>query len=167
MDAISYMPRVLAIAALGVAIATHAQTQTPPTQPAYPSSQPKRAVNPAQRNADDSEPQRRCDQLTGLEKSECERRDNTDDDAPAGVTRSMREKEEKAREEKEAASTTSAADPRSDTADARSSSKPTSASSSTTTASAKSDQDEEAETAKQPASESDTESDTLDRPRQQ
>lgn len=165
MDAISYMPRVLAIAALGVAIATHAQT--PPTQPAYPSSQPKRAVNPAQRNADDSEPQRRCDQLTGLEKSECERRDNTDDDAPAGVTRSMREKEEKAREEKEAASTTSAADPRSDTADARSSSKPTSASSSTTTASAKSDQDEEAETAKQPASESDTESDTLDRPRQQ
>ena len=40
-----------------------------------------------------------CDQLRGIAKSECERRDTVDDYAPAGVTPSMREKQLRAREE--------------------------------------------------------------------
>lgn len=124
---IAYRTRsaVIVCAALGAAVA--ASAQTPPSQPAYPSSPqvtPNRGVNPAQRNTQREQADGpRCDELTGLERAECERRDVANDDAPAGVTSGMREreKEEKAKAETEAAATTTAADPRSDTAESRTS----------------------------------------------
>jgi hypothetical protein len=151
---------------VALCLASAAQAQTPPSQPAYPSSPQKRVVTPAQREraSESRATERRCDELKGLEKSECERRDVSNDDAPAGVTRSMREKEEKARaEEAAAASTTSAANPRSDTAGVRTASTPPST---TDKAAAPQKEKENADAAKAPASQSDTESDTLDRPRQ-
>jgi hypothetical protein len=155
------------VTALCMAGITQAQqAQTPPSQPPYPSSQQKRVVTPAQRERAAEEPAdtRRCDQLKGLEKSECQRRDTDNDDAPAGVTPSMREKEEKARAEEEvAASTTSAANPRSDTAGARTPSAPRPDDASADDAS---DTKEKADTPKEPTTESDTESDTLDKPKE-
>lgn len=169
MNVIFYKRNLAAIIALFVftwGLASGAQAQTPPSQPAYPSSPQKRVVNPAQREhaTENRAAERRCDQLTGLEKSECERRDASDDDAPAGVTPAMREKEEKARaEEKAAASTTSAANPRSDTAGAHQASTPPA----TDKPAANEQEKEESEAQKEPASESDTESDALDRSREQ
>ena len=58
----------------------------------------------------------RCDKKSGLEKSECERRDVANDAAPAGVTTSMYEKERQIRADNEAATTASEADADSDTA---------------------------------------------------
>lgn len=84
----------LLIAALSFA---DARAQTPPEQPDYPASPEQHRTNPAQRTIDpattDREP--RCDNLSGLERSECERRDITNDDAPAGVTTSMQEEEKR------------------------------------------------------------------------
>ena len=104
------------------------QAQTPPAQPAYPASPqieqnrananrvtPQRNVNP-QIQTSDSEP--RCDRLSGLEKSECERRDVANDAAPAGVTTSMHEKKQRVRADadNEAPAAASEAEADSDTA---------------------------------------------------
>lgn len=88
-----------------------AQTQTPTPQPSYPSTPaPRNRVNqPADapaRKADEP----RCTNLKGVEKAECERRDSADDDAPAGVTSSMREKQKEAARENANTSADSAAD---------------------------------------------------------
>lgn len=73
-----------------------AQTPTPSqpsAQPAYPSTPaPRNRVNPSAEEPTREPEVPRCANLKGLEKAECERRDTADDDAPAGVTSSMREK---------------------------------------------------------------------------
>jgi hypothetical protein len=81
-------------ALLGATLCGYAQT--PPAQPPYPAS-PRLEANQArpQRDASlqtrDPEAEPRCDKLSGLEKSECERRDVSNDSAPAGVTTSMQD----------------------------------------------------------------------------
>ena len=99
------------------------QAQTPPAQQPYPASarteQDRTNTNRVpQRNVDsqaqDVEP--RCDKKSGLEKSECERRDIANDAAPAGVTTSRYEKERQIRADNEAATTASEAEADSDTA---------------------------------------------------
>lgn len=160
MSGIFYRQSLLAAVAL--CLATAVNSQTPQTQPAYPSSPQKRVINPQrERTTDEDASRRRCDELAGVERSECERRDSVDDDAPAGVTVSMREKEEKARAEKEAASTTTAADTRSDTAGPGT--QPTSSAKDVK----RSEQEKAESQSEEPTSESDTESDSLDRPRDQ
>jgi hypothetical protein len=121
--------RSAVMSALLAGIALCGQAQTPPAQQPYHSSPrieqdrpnanrvtPQRNVSP-QTQTSDAEP--RCDKLSGLEKSECERRDVANDAAPAGVTTSMYEKERRMRvdnEAAEAATTTSEAEADSDTA---------------------------------------------------
>ncbi|MGH8174986.1 MAG: hypothetical protein ACREV5_01840 [Steroidobacter sp.] len=102
-----------------VAVAvTSVEAQTPPAQPSYPAApQSQDPSNPLPRNTDpapDVEP--RCDRLSGLEKSECERRDITDDNAPAGVTTStQQQQDEKTRDHNEVAPSASEAESDTDT----------------------------------------------------
>jgi hypothetical protein len=65
-----------------------AQTPTPqpPAQPSYPSAPlPRNRVNAPPEVPSRKPDEPRCANLKGVEKAECERRDNTNDDAPAGV----------------------------------------------------------------------------------
>jgi hypothetical protein len=91
-----------------------AQTPTPAqpsAQPSYPSAPaPRNRVNPSAEEPTRKPEEPRCANLKGLEKAECERRDTVDDDAPAGVTSSMREKQ------KETAKENAETDPAADTA---------------------------------------------------
>ena len=115
--------RSVVVSALLAGATLCGQAQTPPVQQPYPASPrteqdrtntnrvPQRNVDP---QAQDAEP--RCDKKSGLEKSECERRDVANDAAPAGVTTSMYEKERQIRADNEAATTASEADADSDTA---------------------------------------------------
>lgn len=75
----------------------------PSSQPSYPSSDPPRGTTPAQRQqqvpAGDTASNTRCNQEDELARSECLRRDMTDDDdLPAGVTRSMHERKQQQEE---------------------------------------------------------------------
>ena len=103
-------------ALLSVQCLSMAQTPTPTpaqpsAQPSYPSAPaPRNRVNPSAEEPARKAEEPRCANLKGLEKAECERRDNTDDDAPAGVTSSMREKQ------KETAKEIAETDPAADTA---------------------------------------------------
>jgi len=103
-------------ALLGAPLCGYAQT--PPAQPSYPASPrlehardnqnrvtSQRAAG-LQTQTPEAEP--RCDTLSGLEKSECERRDVSNDAAPAGVTPSMQEQEQRRREDSEAAAASEA-----------------------------------------------------------
>lgn len=105
---------------LGAALCT--QAQTPRAQPPYPAAEQSRGNPNRARSADriieaeTTDVELRCDKLSGLEKSECERRDISNDDAPAGVTSSMQQARMKARAENEAAAATSEAEADSDTA---------------------------------------------------
>jgi hypothetical protein len=81
-------------------------TQT--TQPSYPSADPPRGTTPEQRRVQQQEnmgAQTRttlCDQADELERSECLRRDMTnDDDRPAGVTQSMHQRRQQAQQEQD------------------------------------------------------------------
>ena len=75
--------------------------QTAPMQSRYMS--PRASQLPARASGGTPDPAvtRRCDDLPGLvtrlAKSECERRDTVNDDAPAGMTPAMREKRERLR----------------------------------------------------------------------
>lgn len=105
---------------------------TPPTpdtpQPAYPSSNPPRGTTPQQRQRAQQEGERepamktRCDQKDELARSECLRRDMTDDDdRPAGMTRSMQQRrQEREAEATESLNVASEADTGSDQVGARS-----------------------------------------------
>jgi hypothetical protein len=73
-----------------------AAAQAPPGNPASPAANPANPANPttvsqnrvrvAVADAQGQGNRRDCTQLRGLEKSECERRDTSRDDLPAGVT---------------------------------------------------------------------------------
>jgi hypothetical protein len=115
--------RSVVVSALLAGATLCGQAQTPPVQQPHPPSprteQDRTNTNRVpQRNVDsqaqDAEP--RCDKKSGLEKSECERRDIANDAAPAGVTTSMYEKERQIRADNEAATTASEAEADSDTA---------------------------------------------------
>jgi hypothetical protein len=62
-----------------------ANTSPPPTTAT-------RAIPPASRGVGTTTDRPDCSQKRGLEKSECERRDTTRDDLPAGVTTTQRPK---------------------------------------------------------------------------
>ena len=112
---IAVEPVLACSALLGFQSLSMAQTQTPapqpPAQPSYPSAPaPRNRVNqPAEAPAPKAD-EPRCTNLKGVEKAECERRDTTDDDAPAGVTSSMREKQKEAARENADTSADTAAD---------------------------------------------------------
>lgn len=125
---------VIGAAAMLCALGAHAQTppdsegqpstQPPLAQPTYPSADRPRGTTPRQRE------QRRdtagadtpiCDQEDELARSECLRRDMTDDEGiPAGVTRSMHQRKQQARQRVESADVASEADTGSDQARGRS-----------------------------------------------
>jgi hypothetical protein len=95
-----------------------AQAQQPPAQPAaqpaYPSAAPTQRVNRAPSVPEERQP---CDELRGLERDECLRRDVTDDDRPAGVTTSMQERARAEQERQQAAAPATEADDAADAAD--------------------------------------------------
>lgn len=89
-------------------------------QPAYPSATSPRGTTPQQRRQQQqqgnlgSQSETVCNQENELARSECLRRDMTDDDdLPAGVTRSMHQRRQQARSANPADAANSA-DPRSD-----------------------------------------------------
>ena len=106
---------LLCLQSLGLAWAqTPSPTPAPPAtnQPAYPSaSAPPRRVNPQTPSRLKGADEARCMNLKGLKKSECERRDNPADEAPAGVTPAMRDKQRAADKEQETPPTATAARP--------------------------------------------------------
>ncbi len=79
-----------------------AQT-APPGNPANPAANPSNPANPtvsrnrlrvAAAEAQRQGNRRDCTQLRGLDKSECERRDTSRDDLPAGVTSTQKERKQ-------------------------------------------------------------------------
>jgi hypothetical protein len=140
---------LLAFQCVGMAQTPTPTAAQPSAQPAYPSAPaPRNRVNPSGDEPTRKPEEPRCANLKGLEKAECERRDTVDDDAPAGVTSSMCEKQKETA--KENAETDSAAD--------TAKKKPATASSSSETAKPKVEQAE-----KQDRSSAD-EADTLGKP---
>ncbi len=97
----------------------------PTAQPAYPSSDPPRGTTPQQRQQQGNVGAARantvtCNQEEELARSECLRRDMTDDDdRPAGVTQSMQQRRQQAQQQSEATNVASDADPGSDQARGR------------------------------------------------
>jgi hypothetical protein len=69
-------------------------TQTPVRQPTTspPPSTATRAIPPAMRGVGTTENRPDCSQKRGIEKSECERRDTSRDDLPAGATTTQQPK---------------------------------------------------------------------------
>lgn len=92
-------------------------TQT--TQPAYPSTDPPRGMTPAQRQQQQQQQLNAvgaqtgtatCAQTDELARSECLRRDMTDDeDRPAGVTRSMQQRRQQAQQQQQESESTNVA----------------------------------------------------------
>ena len=79
-----------------------AQT-APASNPANPAANPTNPANPttsrprvrvAAADAQGQASRRDCTQLRGIEKAECERRDTSRDDLPAGVTSTQKERKQ-------------------------------------------------------------------------
>ena len=135
----------------------------PAEQPTYPSSAPPRGTTPQQRQQQqgnlDSDTEPVCNQEDELARSECLRRDMTDDDdLPAGVTRSMQQRRQQA-QSANPSDAASSADPRSDDVGARSRTR--TATASTPAPLEDADAQRDAEDERQPASDADNQADTL------
>ena len=127
-------PCAIAVAAALFALGAGAQTppdserqpgtQPPAAQPPYPSAERPRGTTPAQREqrsdaAGADTPI--CNQEDELARSECLRRDMTDDEGiPAGVTRSMHQRKQQARQRADSTNVASEAETGSDQARGRS-----------------------------------------------
>jgi hypothetical protein len=80
-----------------------AAAQTAPGNPANPAANPANPANPtvsrsrvrvAAAEIQGQGNRRDCTQLRGIEKAECERRDTSRDDLPAGVTSTQKERKQ-------------------------------------------------------------------------
>lgn len=146
-----------------------AQPSSSRTQPMYPSADPTRGTRPRQREqqGDPETPNANttmCNQEDELARSECLRRDNTDDDElPAGVTRSMHQRKQQAQQQAESADVASEADTRSDQVRGRSRTR--TAASDLPSPNGEERQEDDTNAPQQPNSEADNASDTLGRER--
>lgn len=137
-------------------------------QPRYPSSDRPRAQSQQEQRGDAGTASANtpmCNQEDELARSECLRRDNTDDDElPAGVTRSMYQRKQQAQQQAESTNVASEADTGSDQARGRSRTR-TASSDLPGPQSGEERQEDQTSEAQRPDSEADNASDTLGRER--
>jgi hypothetical protein len=148
---------------LAFALQVEADDPPPPTPPSDRREQP--SPPPSPRNDDAAT--RRCETLSGLERSECERKIAVREESRSPMGREAREKEEKARAEAEAARASSAADPASDVADSARASSSRVRQASAPPGPDRTPKVNKADPPQEPSSEAteDSDTDTLDRPR--